>query len=73
MQKAYEMRIEQRSPAQQEMAEIYAHYAQVPNWVEFEQLQQGMDVFFKYLPAITLSLFFRSLVSGFSFPGITEA
>ena len=72
MQKAYDMRIDQRSPAQQEMADFYDHYSQVPSWVDFEQLQRGMDVFFKYLPAISTSLFFRSLISGFSFPGITE-
>ena len=51
---------------------LYAHYSQVPSWVDFEQLQRGMNVFFKYLPAISTSLFFRSLISGFSFPGITE-
>ena len=72
MQKAYDRRVEQRSPSQQEMANLYAHYSQVPSWADFEQLQRGMDVFFKYLPAITLSLFFRSLIPGFSFPGITE-
>ena len=72
MQKAYDRRIQHRSPTQQQMAELYAHYSQVPSWVNFEQLQRGMDVFFKYLPAISASLFFRSLISGFSFPGITE-
>jgi len=72
MQKAYEMRIEQRSPTQQAMAKLYAHYSHVPSWVDFEQLQRGMNVFFKYLPAISTSLFFRSLIAGFCFPGITE-
>jgi len=72
MQEAYKMRIEQTSPSQQEMANLYAHYSQVPSWVDFEQLQRGMDVFFKYLPAVSASLFFRSLISGFCFPGITE-
>ena len=72
MQKAHEMRIDQRSPAQQQMAELYDHYSQVPSWVDFEQLQRGIDVFFKYLPAISTSLFFRSLITGFSYPGITE-
>jgi len=72
MQQAFDSRKDQRSPTQQAMSDYYAHYSQAPSWVDFAQLQRGMDVFFKYLPAIGTSLFFKALLTGFSFPGISE-
>ncbi|KAL9187870.1 hypothetical protein ACHAXT_006248 [Thalassiosira profunda] len=52
--------------------EFYKHYLDVPDWVDFDQLQRGIDVFLAYLPAAACSLFYRSLVGGFSIPKIVE-
>ena len=53
--------------------EFYKHYHDhVPEWVDFEQIQRGIDVFLAYLPAAGMALFYRSLVGGFSIPKIVE-
>ena len=54
------------------LAEFYRHYEEVPTWVDFDQLQRGIDVFLAYLPAAGCSLYYRSLVGGFSIPVIVE-
>jgi len=47
-----------------------SHYNKLPSWVDPEQLARGQRVFLAYLPAIGLSLYYRSLVPGFSIPKI---
>ena len=42
----------------------------LPSWVDTEQLQRGQRVFLRYLPAASVSLYYRSLVAGFSIPKI---
>lgn len=45
-------------------------YERVPVWVDNEQLDRGKRVYLAYLPAISISLYYRSLVPGFSIPKI---
>ena len=45
-------------------------YRTVPPWVDMAQLQRGQRVFLRYLPAASISLYYRSLVSGFGIPKI---
>lgn len=53
--------------------EFYKHYYEdVPNWVDFDQIQRGIEVFLAYLPVAGCSLFYRSLVGGFSIPKIVQ-
>jgi len=53
--------------------QFYKHYYEnIPYWVDFEQIQRGIDVFLAYLPVAGCSLFYRSLVGGFSIPEIVE-
>eukprot|EP00571_Detonula_confervacea_P011558 CAMPEP_0172307414 /NCGR_PEP_ID=MMETSP1058-20130122/8287_1 /TAXON_ID=83371 /ORGANISM="Detonula confervacea, Strain CCMP 353" /LENGTH=618 /DNA_ID=CAMNT_0013019579 /DNA_START=178 /DNA_END=2034 /DNA_ORIENTATION=- len=53
--------------------QFYKHYYEdVPNWVDFDQIQRGIDVFLAYLPVAGCALFYRSLVGGFSIPRIVE-
>ncbi|KAL3757686.1 hypothetical protein ACHAWU_004471 [Discostella pseudostelligera] len=55
------------------VAQFYKHYyEQTPSWVDYEQLQRGIDVFLAYLPVAGCALFYRSLVGGFSIPQIVE-
>lgn len=44
----------------------------VPDWVDWEQLQRGQEVFIVFAPAAALSLYYLSLVGGFSAPLITR-
>jgi len=53
--------------------QFYKHYYEnIPNWIDFDQIQRGIDVFLAYLPVAGCSLFYRSLVGGFSIPQIVE-
>eukprot|EP00984_Skeletonema_dohrnii_P000971 scaffold316_cov122-Skeletonema_dohrnii-CCMP3373.AAC.3 len=58
--------------ATDKLAQFYRHYEQVPSWVDFDQIQRGIDVFLAYLPAAGAALYYRSLVGGFSIPKIVE-
>jgi len=60
-----------QSSADKALASFYENHTNIPSWVDFEQIQRGIDVYILYLPAISLSLFYRSLVGGFSIPKIT--
>ena len=61
------------SDADTPTVQFYKHYYEnIPNWVDFEQIQRGIDVFLSYLPVAGCSLFYRSLVGGFSIPEIVE-
>ena len=45
-----------------------ARYRTVPDWVDVAQLERGRTVFLTYAPAMGASLYYRSLVPGFSIP-----
>jgi hypothetical protein len=59
-----------KTPAQIAMCSFLSTYQRLPSWVDKEQLQRGQDVFLAYSPAAALSLYYRSLVPGFSAPKI---
>lgn len=51
--------------------QFYSHYYNnIPDWVDYDEIQRGIDVFLAYLPAAGCALFYRSLVGGFSIPKI---
>lgn len=50
----------------------HARMSDVPDWVDWEQLQRGQEVFIVFAPAAALSLYYLSLVGGFSAPLITR-
>lgn len=58
------------SPADTALAAFYQQYSRVPTWVDWETVRAGQQVFLAYLPAIGYSLYYRSLVPGFSIPKI---
>ena len=51
---------------------FFDYYHQTPPWFDPTQIQRGQRVFLKYTPAISLSLYYRSLVAGFSIPKISK-
>lgn len=55
-----------RTAAQMEMVSFLSRYNSLPKWVDLDQLRRGQEVFLAYMPAARLSLYYRSLVSGFS-------
>lgn len=52
--------------------DFYAHYYNIPSWVDWEQIQRGIDIFLAYLPATGSALYYRSLIGGFSIPKIVS-
>ena len=52
--------------------DFYAHYHDIPPWVDWEQIQRGIDIFLTYLPASGSALYYRSLIGGFSIPKIVS-
>ena len=48
------------------------HYNNIPDWVDWDQVQRGIDVFITYSPAMSLALYYLSLVPGFSIPKIAK-
>jgi ER-bound oxygenase mpaB/B'/Rubber oxygenase, catalytic domain len=54
------------------LASFLDNYSTIPNWVDVEQLRRGQEVFLAYLPVASLSLYYRSLVAGFSIPKIAK-
>jgi hypothetical protein len=59
-----------RSSSQKEMCTFLETYRSLPDWVDKDQLKRGQEVFMAYCPAAGLSLYYRSLVAGFSIPKI---
>jgi hypothetical protein len=59
-----------RSVVQKEMVSFLESIRQIPEWVDIEQLKRGQEVYLAYLPAVSLSLYYRSLIAGFSIPKI---
>ena len=55
------------------MYEFYKHYHDyVPEWVDWDQIQRGINVFILYIPAAGQALYYLSLVPGFSIPKIAK-
>ena len=59
-----------RSLVEKEMASFLGTHLKIPDWVDVDQLKRGQEVHLAYLPAISLSLYYRSLIPGFSIPKI---
>jgi len=53
---------------QRDLVAFLARYRSIPEWVDVEQAQRGREVFLTYAPAMGASLYYRSLVPGFSIP-----
>lgn len=58
------------SEADRTLGKTLAYYSRLPSWADEAQLKRGQDVFLAYFPAIGVSLYYRSLVPGFSIPKI---
>jgi len=64
---------EYQNGTQSPSSRFYKHYHDhIPDWVDFDQIQRGIDVFLAYLPVAGCALFYRSLVGGFSIPQIVQ-
>jgi hypothetical protein len=70
MQEASKKACSARSAIETQMASFIEKYKVLPSWVDKNQLRRGQEVFLAYLPVASLSLFYRSLVPGFSIPKI---
>jgi ER-bound oxygenase mpaB/B'/Rubber oxygenase, catalytic domain len=70
MEDARKMNPESRTKVEIKMSLFLEKYSQLPAWVDQDQLQRGQEVFLAYLPVASLSLYYRSLVAGFSIPKI---
>jgi len=69
-EKALKMEYALRSSAEKEMASFLETHLRLPEWVNVDQLKRGQEVHLAYLPAVSLSLYYRSLIAGFSIPKI---
>ncbi|KAJ1615862.1 hypothetical protein T492DRAFT_1110317 [Pavlovales sp. CCMP2436] len=49
-----------------ELSQAIAELAQTPAWVDWAQIARGQQVFVRYLPAAVSTLYYVSLVGGFS-------
>lgn len=52
------------------LAKFIDKYSKLPDWVDTKQLKRGQCVYLAYAPAMSMSLFYRSLVPGFALPKI---
>ena len=69
-EKALKTEYASRSSAEKEMASFLETHLRLPEWVDIDQLKRGQEVHLAYLPAVSLSLYYRSLIAGFSIPKI---
>ena len=69
-EKALKTETSLRSPVQSRMASFLESRLQKPEWVDIQQLKRGQEVHQAYLPSVSLSLYYRSLIAGFSIPKI---
>lgn len=60
----------ERSESELRLCTFLEKYSTVPAWVDEAQLRRGQEVFLAYTPAASLSLYYRSLIAGFSIPKI---
>ncbi len=58
------------SIADDKMSKFVEKYSKLPDWVDTQQLERGQRVYLAYTPAMSMSLYYRSLVPGFSLPKI---
>eukprot|EP00536_Pseudo-nitzschia_multiseries_P001983 jgi/Psemu1/235232/estExt_Genewise1.C_260128 len=61
-----------QSIVEQEMASFLETHQRVPEWVDLDQIKRGQEVHLAYLPVVSLTLYYRSLIAGFSIPKIAE-
>jgi len=60
-------------PHENAMFAFYQKYHDfLPSWVDFEQIKRGVDVFITFAPVAGQSLYYLSLVPGFSIPKIAK-
>lgn len=57
-------------PADDLLSKFLEKYSKLPDWVDTKQLERGQRVYLAYTPAMSMSLYYRSLVPGFSLPKI---
>jgi ER-bound oxygenase mpaB/B'/Rubber oxygenase, catalytic domain len=62
----------QLSTADKTIYEWIEQYSRVPDWVDWEQIKRGQDVFLAYSVVFSVSLYYRSLVPGLSLPKIAQ-
>ena len=68
-----EVNEKEMTSSQKAMYEFYNHYHDhIPKWVDWDQIQRGIDVFILYSPASGQSLLYQSLIPGFSIPKIAQ-
>jgi hypothetical protein len=70
MEQSQQIAASSRSKVEDDMVSFLERYSKLPEWVNKDQLRRGQEVFLAYLPAASLSLYYRSLVAGFSIPKI---
>ena len=70
MEQALQIDKVSRTPVQRELASFLEGYKTVPSWVDVDQIRRGQEVFLAYTPACSLTLYYRSLIAGFSIPKI---
>ena len=60
------------APGEMVLRDFVRRYTAVPEWVDWSEIQRGQKVFVRNLPICGLTLFYLSLVGGFSAPLITK-
>lgn len=56
--------LEEHHAADPKLSELWTEIHTVPSWVDWDQIQRGQDVFYRYGGPIIVSLTFQSLVGG---------
>ena len=59
-------------PGESVLRDFVRRYTAEPEWVDWSEIQRGQKVFVRNLPICGLTLFYLSLVGGFSAPLITK-
>jgi hypothetical protein len=70
MEQALQIDEASRTPVQRELASFLEAFKTVPSWVDVDQIRRGQEMFLAYTPACSLTLYYRSLIAGFSIPKI---
>ena len=52
------------------MSNFISQYENIPSWVDMNQIERGQNVFLAYAGSMGITLFYKSLVAGFSIPKI---
>jgi hypothetical protein len=64
--------VDDDSISNQALRQFHEYCSTLPSWVNVQQLERGQQVYLAYLPAISIALFYRSLVPGFAIPKIAS-